>query len=58
MDLTIGSLDAPAAVPLTSHFGVESRVPGWIAPDDLPETRSEDHKPLRDLWAATGNDTA
>ena len=51
MDLTVGSLDDPAAVALSSHFGVESRVPGWIPDDDLPVMRSEDYKPLQDRWA-------
>ncbi len=54
LDLTVGSLDDPAAVRLTSHFGVESRVPHWIAPDDLPELRSDTYAPLQARWAAAG----
>ena len=53
IDLTVGSLDDPAAISLASHFGVESRVPGWIAADALPATRSEDHAPLQARWAGT-----
>ncbi len=51
IDLTIGSLDAPGDVRRASHFGVESRLPGWIPPDDLPEQRSEDYAPLVKRWA-------
>lgn len=51
MDLTVGSLDDPAAIALTSHFGAESRVPGWIAEDGLPATRCEEYQPLADRWA-------
>lgn len=53
MDLTVGSLDNPAVVALTSHFGVESQVPGWIPHDDLPVMRSDDYQPLQDRWAKT-----
>lgn len=56
IDLTIGSLDDPAAVPLTSHFSVESRVPGWIVPDALPATRADDYAPLAARWAAARRD--
>ncbi len=52
MDLTVGSLYNPAIVRLTSHFGVETRVPGWIAPDHLPEIRCDDYAPLAARWAA------
>ncbi len=51
MDLAIGSLDDPAAVRLTSHFGIESRVPGWIPADALPETAADTYQPLQDRWA-------
>lgn len=56
IDLTVGSLDDPAAVRLTSHFGVESRVPGWIADDDLPVLRSANHAPLQARWDAAKKD--
>ena len=55
IDLTVGSLDEPAMVqPNAPHFGVESRVPGWIAPDSLPEMRSTDYAPLAERWAKAG----
>ncbi|WP_419814961.1 GFA family protein [Glacieibacterium sp.] len=50
MDLTIGSLDDPSAVRLTSHFGAESWVPGWIPHDGLPETRTEDSVHIMARW--------
>ncbi len=52
MDLTVGSLDDPSVVRLASHFGIESRVPGWISPDDLPARRSDEHPALVARWAA------
>lgn len=52
MDLTVGSLDDPALVRLSSHFGVESRVPRWIASDGLPEMPTTDNAPLMARWAA------
>ena len=55
MDLTIGSLDDPGAIRLAHHFGVESRVPGWIAGDDRPTMRCEDYQPLADRWAKAGS---
>lgn len=51
MDFTVGSLDDPGVVRPASHFGIESRVPGWIAVDGLPATRCDDHQPLQDRWA-------
>lgn len=51
MDLTVGSLDDPAMIRLTSHFGVETRVPGWIAPDALPAVRCDAYAPLAARWA-------
>lgn len=52
VDLTIGSLDDPTAVRLAHHFGIDSRVPGWIPPDALPEIRCVDYAPLVARWAA------
>jgi len=54
MDLTVGSLDDPAQVALTSHFGTESQVAGWIPEDHLPAQRSDDYAPLQARWAAAG----
>ncbi len=52
MDLTVGSLDDPATVRLTSHFGTESWVPHWIAPDDLPKTPTSENAGLMARWTA------
>ncbi len=52
MDLTVGSLDDPSVVRLASHFGVESSIGGWIAHDDLPVQRSDEHPALMARWAA------
>ena len=52
LDLTVGSLDDPSVVRLTSHFGVESWVPGWIVHDGLPGMRTDEHPPLVERWAA------
>ena len=52
IDLTVGSLDLPGAVQPTSHFGVESRVHGWLPADDLPATRADSYAPLAARWAA------
>lgn len=46
MDLTVGSLDEPERMALSSHFGVESWVPGWIPHDDLPTQAAESYAPL------------
>lgn len=54
IDLTLGSLDDPAAFRPASHFGAESWVEGWIAHDDLPQTRADDYAPLLARWAAVG----
>ena len=56
VDLMVGALEDPATAALTSHFGVESRVLGWIPPDDLPEMRSADYAPLAARWRAVGEE--
>ena len=50
MDLSIGSLDDPAAFRPVSHFAVESRLAGWHAPDRLPEQRLDSYQPIMDRW--------
>lgn len=55
MDLTAGSLDEPPEPPNMPHFGVESRVPGWIPADDLPAMRSDEYAPLAERWAKAGS---
>jgi hypothetical protein len=40
IEVTTGSLDHPAAVPMTKNFGTESRVPwiGLVAPGQVPDS--------------------
>ena len=52
LDLTVGSLDDPSVVRLSSHFGAESWVPGWIHHDALPTKRTDEHPALMARWAA------
>ncbi len=42
IDVSIGSLDDPAAVPPDRHLSVESMVPWLQFADDWPRTRTED----------------
>jgi hypothetical protein len=45
IEVTTGSLDTPALVPVTKHFGVEARMP-WIdllLTGTLPEVTTMDH---------------
>ncbi|KPF76391.1 hypothetical protein IP88_06605 [alpha proteobacterium AAP81b] len=51
IDLTVASLDDPGAITPSSHFGIESRLVHWLAPDDLPALRSDEHAPLQARWA-------
>jgi hypothetical protein len=53
MDLSIGSLDDPAAVKPTSHFAVESRIAAWHAEDGLPGTRLDEHVKLMERWKSS-----
>ncbi len=50
MDLTIGSLDDPAAVTPVSHFAVESRIASWHADDGLPGQRLDASEALKKRW--------
>ncbi len=50
MDLSVGSLDDPAAITPTSHFAVESRIAVWHADDGLPAERLDEHTQLLDRW--------
>ena len=55
MDLTVAAFDDPSRFVPTHHFGVESLHRAWLNTEGLPETRSDDHKPLVARWkAATG----
>jgi hypothetical protein len=45
IEVTTGSLDQPASLPITKNFGVEARLP-WIdrlMPGQLPEVSTMDH---------------
>jgi len=50
IDLSVGSLDDPAALRPASHFAVESRIAAWHAPDGLPEQRLDEHQKLTKRW--------
>ncbi|HYI41397.1 MAG TPA: GFA family protein [Allosphingosinicella sp.] len=55
MDLTIGSFDDPSRFRPTKHFGAESIHRAWLDTEGLPETRTDEYKPLVDRWTkATG----
>ncbi len=55
MDLTVASFDDPARFRPTHHFGVESIHRDWVNAEGLPQTRTDEHKPLVEKWiAATG----
>ncbi|HEY4065600.1 MAG TPA: GFA family protein [Burkholderiaceae bacterium] len=57
MDLSVGSLDDPAALTPTSHFAVESRIANWHTDDGLPGERLDADEKLTALWAqAYGDD--
>ena len=57
MDLTVGSLDAPAAFAPVSHFAVESRIANWHGDDGLPGERLDESTALAARWrAAYGDD--
>lgn len=52
IDLSIGSLDDPSAIPPGSHFAVETRVAAWHTPDGLPEQRADAFDALNARWKA------
>jgi hypothetical protein len=55
IDLTVGSFDDPWRFRPTQHFGAESIHRAWLNTEGLPETRTDEYKPLADRWiAATG----
>jgi len=64
MDLSIGSLDDPAAIAPTTHFSVETRIASWHAPDGLKEERLDTNERINQRWreaygnAPPGRDTA
>ena len=50
MDLSVGSLDDPAALTPTTHFAVESRIASWHADDGLPGERIDENAKLINRW--------
>jgi hypothetical protein len=50
MDLSIGSLDDPAAFQPASHFAVETRIANWHAADGLPEQRLDASEAIMKRW--------
>jgi hypothetical protein len=55
MDLTVGSFDDPSRFVPRYHFGAESMHRAWLDTAGLPETRTDEYKPLVDKWIqATG----
>lgn len=59
IDLTVGSLDDPAAVKPTTHFAVETRIAAWHADDGLPGERLDSNERINQRWRkAYGDDVA
>lgn len=55
LDVTLGSLDDPAAFRPVGHFGVESLMDPWLDTSTLPRKRSDDSAALVTRWrTATG----
>jgi hypothetical protein len=50
MDLSVGSLDDPAAFTPVSHFAVESRIANWHAEDGLPGQRLDEQPQIMQRW--------
>lgn len=50
MDLSIGSLDDPAAITPTSHFSIETRIANWHADDGLPGERLDANERIAQRW--------
>ena len=50
IDLTIGSFDDPWRFVPKYHFGAESMHRAWLNTTGLPETRTDEYKPLVDKW--------
>jgi hypothetical protein len=56
MDLTVASFDDPSRFRPVAHFAAESMHRAWINTEGLPETRSDEYKPLVERWTnATGS---
>ena len=56
IDLSVGSLDEPGKIAPTSHFAVESRVPGWELGPGLEEARLDAEARLAERWKGAYGD--
>ena len=54
MDLIVGTFDDPSRFVPTAHFAAESMHRAWLDTRGLPETRSEEYRPLVDRWNKAG----
>jgi hypothetical protein len=50
IDLTVAAFDDPERFRPKHHFGTESMHRDWINTEGLPETRSDEYKPLVERW--------
>jgi hypothetical protein len=50
MDLSVGSLDDPAQLRPTEHFGVETRIAAWHVDDGLPGSRLDANANIMQRW--------
>lgn len=53
-DVTLGSLDDPAAFAPVAHFGAESLNPAWIALEHLPRHRTGEVGSVGQRWKDAG----
>ena len=50
MDLSIGSLDDPAAFSPGAHFAIATRIAAWHVEDGLPGERMDADAPILARW--------
>jgi hypothetical protein len=50
IDLSVGSLDDPAALKPTTHCAIESRIAAWHADDGLPGERLDQNAQIMARW--------
>ena len=58
MDLSVGSLDDPAAFKPTSHSAIESRIAVWHVEDGLPGERLDTNVRMTARWKAAYGEAA
>ena len=58
LDLSVGSLDDPAAFKPTSHFATETRIAPWHVDDGLPGQTFASYTALVDRWKKAYGDDA